>query len=135
MSRVQRGASSPKKTPKFTAESPAQVLRHLGGLWEKCQKAGDREIVSCFSNKEKCDVQKLQPCMLKGNHCDKRDECGCQWPDLCQAPPQAPWVGSYRRQGPAFKELAICWGSETYSTLRSEETGGPICLRISWKAS
>lgn len=46
VSRVQREASSPEKAPKFTAEPLAQVLRHLGGLWEKCQKAGDRKVVT-----------------------------------------------------------------------------------------
>ena len=57
MSKVQRGAPSPEKTPKFTAESPVQGPRHLGGVWEKCQKGGGRRIVSQFSNKGKGDIQ------------------------------------------------------------------------------
>lgn len=65
-SRVQRGTSSPEKTPKFTAEPPAQVLRHLGRLSEKCQKARGREVVSWFSNKAKYGVWEPQSCVLEG---------------------------------------------------------------------
>lgn len=86
--------------------SKAQDIWEESGRNARNLEAG--ELCLDFQTREKATSRKLQPCMLTGNLCDQTDECGCQRPAPCQAPPQAPWVSSYTGQDPIFTELAIC---------------------------
>lgn len=128
MSGVQRGAPSPEKTSKFTAESPVQGPRHLGGVWEKCQKPGGRGIVSRFSNKGKGDVQKTTAL-----YAHRQPLWSDRWmwvSAACPMPGPTPSTLGEQlyRARPYF--YWACNLSEAYRALRAEGKGSPICLRI-----